>query len=185
MSKHDKKPQTDSFPFFIMSGVAITLVVLAFWILEPKHISKPQNLETVKNFAEFIEKKPELAENRRSKTTLRVRPQSSTPAPSIGTHSSPLRALTADERFEVSNYLQEWRKFDLPHDYHWKTQIEHTFKIAKETHDPEILAVLKRELVKIKKDKDATNRRLFENWRLEYLEIDSSPSTKIELKSEN
>ncbi len=160
------------------------LSTAAFFLLRTNSNQRNEDIIKTKEFAQFIEKQPELVHSNQSIHPMIVSPSANASAPTAATSPLPTSSqkLTSSERMELSNILKEWQNPSLVHDLNWRTQIDRLFNLANKTHETEVIDILRRELVRAKMDSNPLNHRYFENYKLEYLKLDSSRASALELE---
>src|SRR5438309_379085 len=132
--KSKKKQDTwlDPFTKRLLSLLIITVPVLAYFILKPSAQTQAQNLEQAKQFAQFIETKPELAQREvaseqhvASQPVAPVKPAIPIePAQNLGAQPSedPNLTLTLDDRIEINNMAAQWNQVDFARNNVWRDQ---------------------------------------------------------------
>lgn len=187
-SRKAKKPELlDPFTKRLLALLLVTVPILAYLILKPNPQTQAANLEQTKAFAEFIQKKPELAVQREVASEPPPPPVQSMPVPVAGTEPEPTpfdpnTNLTLDDRILISNMAAQWNQIDFVRDHAWRDQIETMFSIAERTHSPDVFDLLRRQIILGKVDDDQGNRARSETWFERYMKIENRPVPRKEME---
>lgn len=198
--KHDQKPQKsspalgglDPFTQKLLIVLAIVVPVLAYLILKPSQQVQANAIEQTKQFAEFIQSQPQLAQAPEPSRQVASAPQaaatnnSGASAPVVlnaeVTPFDPNTALTVDDRIAINEMAMQWNQVDFVRDHNWRDQVESMFSIAERTQSPDVYDLLRRQIILGKVDDDAGNKIRSETWFERYMKFETRPVPRKELE---
>jgi hypothetical protein len=180
----------DPFTKRLLIVLGLVVPVLAYLILKPTPQHQARAIEQTKEFAAFIQTQPQLAEPAREVAsekppTLAQQnplPRTAQVTEPEATPFDPNTALSIEDRIEINNLASQWNQVDFVRDHHWRDQVESMFAIAERTQSPDVLDLIRRQIILAKVDEDQSNKIRAETWFERYLKIDNRPVPRKELE---
>lgn len=163
----------DFFTKALIMLLVLLLPPLGYLILrsDPPTGSGP-TLGTTQTFAQFIEARPAMVESRE-------------PTPEALEIFGGLKAepLPIDLLERLQQYEQKWSEVGSARGPAWRSEMQDLFKIAQKYETPFALDLLRKQILEIKNDPSAENRKLAQEWKTRYLQLDPRPFAVAEIKS--
>ncbi len=182
---HKKSAAMDPITRVLLASILVIVPVLGYLILIPN--SKAPSLQNTKDFAKFMESKPELA-NRETQRRLASAPDSrsasSTESAGRGLAEQDKNlstALTSGEENQIQEYETAWNQSAFVQNQVWIDQVEELVRIADRSHNVAVLELFRKQIVIAKLSDDQTQRTRAFVWYEHYLKLESRPQIKNEL----
>ena len=188
--KKKKDTWLDPFTKRLLTFLLVTVPLLAYLILKPNPQNHELAIQQTKEFAQFIQTKPELAQ-RQVASEQHHEPikmvKNAMPVPVVGsvpavTPFDSNTALTLDDRIEINNLASQWNQVDFVRSHVWRDQIETMFSIAERTQSPDVYDLLRRQIILGKVDEDQSNRIRAETWFERYMKVETRPVPRKEME---
>ncbi|MBS1958790.1 MAG: hypothetical protein JST80_04885 [Bdellovibrionales bacterium] len=188
--KYKKSTLIDPFTKRLLVIMFITVPILGYLILKPNEQRQTLAIEQTKQFAQFIETKPELAQPKREPSSEQHAPPpparpvlaQQTEPQQEPTVFDPNTALTVDDRIEINNMSSQWNQVDFVRNHVWRDQVEQMFSIAERTRSPDVFDLLRRQVILGKVDEDQSNRIRSETWFERYMKVEQRPVPRKEME---
>lgn len=163
--------------FFIL--ILVIIPTLAYFILKPSHEIQSQNIQQTKEFAHYIATNPGIMDHEPSKLAQSTPPQST----KIAEHTGAIAEVTSVERTSLSELDTQWKQYGLVRDQHWRDQVEYLFSVAERTKNPDVLDLLRRQVIEAKNDSQQENQHIARQiWYERYLKLETRINFKEEIE---
>lgn len=189
--KYKKSSLIDPFTKRLLIIMFVTVPVLGYFILKPSEKHQTEAIEQTKQFAQFIQTQPQLAQPKREPAAEQHAPAPARPvlaqAPTQELNQEPTpfdpnTALTVDDRIEINNMSSQWNQVDFVRNHVWRDQIEQMFSIAERSKSTDVYDLLRRQVILGKVDEDQSNRIRSETWFERYMKLETRPVPRKEME---
>jgi hypothetical protein len=161
----------DSFTRLLIVILVLTVPALGYLILRPNAPAEAPKVEQTKEFAEFIETRPKMAEVQR-------------PAPDESNLFGGLKAtaLPTEVLERLQAYELKWNEVKTSRGETYRREIEDLFQVAQQYENPFAMDLLKQQMIEVRTDPDPETRARSKVWVEKYLKLEPRDFAQEEVR---